>query len=62
MDNRHQLHPDLLNLIDQLRHIEAQLHAHRGEARDNQEPIQTQRSEGLADRERAWWRRQREAD
>ena len=50
MDNRHQLHPDLLNLMDQLRHIEAQLHAHRGEAQYNQQPIRTQRSQALVER------------
>ncbi len=59
MDNGHQLHPDLLNLMDQLRHIEAQLHAHRDEAQDNQEPIQTQRSQALVHRKRPWGRRRR---
>jgi len=57
MDNCHQLHPDLLNLMNQLRHIEAQLHEHRSEARINQEPFQAQRSEALAHRERPWWKR-----
>ena len=36
MDNCHQLHPDLLNLISQLRHIEEQSHAHRSEARESE--------------------------
>ena len=36
MVNCHQLHPDLLNLISQLRHIEKQLHAHRGEAQESE--------------------------
>jgi hypothetical protein len=34
MNNCHQLHPDLLNLISQVRHIEKQLHALRGEAQE----------------------------
>jgi hypothetical protein len=57
MDSRHQLHPDLLNLMDQLRHIEAQLHAHRGEAQDNQKPFQILRCEALEQSERPWWKR-----
>ena len=57
MDNCHQLHPDLLNLIRQLRHIEEQLHAHRGEARENQQPFQAQSGEALVHRERPWWKR-----
>ena len=57
MDNRHQLHPDLLNLVDQLRHIEAQLYAHRGEVQDNQQPIQAQRCDALVHRVRSWWKR-----
>ena len=36
MDNCHQLHPDLVNLIGQLRNIEEQLHAHRSDVWDNQ--------------------------
>jgi len=59
MDNRHQLHPDLLNLMDQLRHIEAQLHAHRGEAQDSQQPIQTQRSRAPVYKKRSRWRMRR---
>jgi len=57
MDNCHQLHPDLLNLISQLRHIEEQLHEHRGEAQNNQQPFQAQRCEALVLRERPWWKR-----
>ena len=57
MDNRRQLHPDLLNLISQLRHIEEQLYAHRSEARDNQPPFQAQRGEVLVHREQPWWKR-----
>ena len=57
MDNCHQLHPDLLNLMNQLRHIEAQLHEHPSEARDNQEPFQIQRSETLEQSVRPWWKR-----
>ena len=57
MENCHQLHPDLLNLISQLRHIEEQLHAHRGEARENQPPFHAQRSEALVHREQPWWKR-----
>ena len=57
MDYCHQLHPDLLRLISQLRHIEEQLHAHRGEPRDNQQPCQAQRYAALMHRERSWWKR-----
>ena len=57
MVNRHQLHPDLLNRIIRQRHIEKQVYAHRGEAQDNQQPIQAQRSEALVHRERSWWKR-----
>ena len=59
MDNSHQLHPDLLNLMDQLRHIEAQLHAHRGEEKDNQQPIRKQRSQALVHKKRSRWRMRR---
>ena len=57
MDNRHQPHPDLLRLINQLRHIEEQLHAHRGEARDNRQPFQAQRYAAHGHQERTWWKR-----
>ena len=57
MDNRHQLHPDLLNLISQLRQIEEQLYAHRSEARDNPQPRQEQGYDALVHRERSWWKR-----
>ena len=59
MDNRHQLHPDLLNLIRQLQQIEEQLYAHRVEARDIQPPFYAQRSEALVHREQSWWQRMR---
>ncbi len=57
MDNRHQLHPDLLNLISLLRHVEEQRHPLRGETRDNQHPFQEERSKALVHRERPWWKR-----
>ena len=57
MDNCHKFNPVLLNLISQLRHIEEQLHAHRGEARDIQQPFQAQRYKALGHRERPWWKR-----
>ena len=57
MVSRDQLHPDLVNRIIRLRHIEEQLHAHRGEAQDNQQPIQAQQSDAPVHRERSWWKR-----
>ncbi len=57
MDSPHQLPLDLLNLRNQLQHIEEQLHEHRSEAQDNQQPIQAQLCDALVHRERSWWKR-----